>query len=117
MQGPNVGQRLQRRHRRLDRFRDGALTTGDAALMLDGELYVLGRIGDSVKVRGRTVFVEDVEAKVFPVDGIRKAQGGRAAGATARATRWPRSSREAAATGSTTSRRSSRPRPAATPGS
>ena len=40
--------------------------------MLDGELYVLGRIGDSVKVRGRTVFVEDVEAKVFSVDGIPK---------------------------------------------
>ena len=51
-------------------FQDGALHTGDAALMLDGELFVLGRIGDSMKIRGRTVFVEDVEAQVNATEGI-----------------------------------------------
>jgi acyl-CoA synthetase (AMP-forming)/AMP-acid ligase II len=40
---------------------DGALRTGDAGFLLDGELYVLGRLGDRVKVRGRSVFAEDVE--------------------------------------------------------
>jgi alkylation response protein AidB-like acyl-CoA dehydrogenase/acyl-CoA synthetase (AMP-forming)/AMP-acid ligase II len=52
------------------RFEGDALTTGDAALMLDGELFVLGRIGDSMKIRGRTVFVEDVEAQVNATEGI-----------------------------------------------
>jgi len=40
----------------------GRLATGDAGFRLDGELYVLGRLGDSLKVRGRAVFAEDVEA-------------------------------------------------------
>ena len=72
IEGPNVADGYSGDTGGSTRFRDGTLTTGDAALMLDGELYVLGRIGDSVKVRGRTVFVEDVEAKVFSVDGIPK---------------------------------------------
>lgn len=38
------------------------LRTGDAGFLLDGELYVLGRLGDAIKVRGRTVLAEDVEA-------------------------------------------------------
>jgi len=37
------------------------LWTRDAGFMLDGELYVLGRLGDSLKVRGCTLFAEDVE--------------------------------------------------------
>ena len=40
------------------------LLTGDAGFVLDGELYVMGRLGDSLKVRGRTVFIEDVEARI-----------------------------------------------------
>jgi acyl-CoA synthetase (AMP-forming)/AMP-acid ligase II len=39
----------------------GALRTGDAGFLRDGELYVLGRLGDRVKVRGRSIFAEDVE--------------------------------------------------------
>ncbi|MFJ8828451.1 AMP-binding protein [Micromonospora aurantiaca] len=42
--------------------RDGPLVTGDAGFLHDGQLFVLGRIGDSVKVRGRTLLAEDVEA-------------------------------------------------------
>jgi acyl-CoA synthetase (AMP-forming)/AMP-acid ligase II len=41
---------------------DGTLRTGDAGFLHDGQLYVLGRLGDSMKVRGRAVFAEDVEA-------------------------------------------------------
>jgi acyl-CoA synthetase (AMP-forming)/AMP-acid ligase II len=48
---------------RTTRFVDGRVYTGDAGFLLDGELYVLGRLGDSLKVRGRQVFVEDLEAR------------------------------------------------------
>ncbi|MGO9958539.1 MAG: AMP-binding protein [Solirubrobacteraceae bacterium] len=55
-----------------DGYRDGAperpsqieggrLSTGDAGFVLDGELFVLGRLGDALKVRGRHVFAEDLE--------------------------------------------------------
>ncbi|HEX8053285.1 MAG TPA: AMP-binding protein [Thermoleophilaceae bacterium] len=46
------------------RFENGRLLSGDAGFVYEGELYVMGRLGDSVKVRGRTVFVEDVEARI-----------------------------------------------------
>jgi acyl-CoA synthetase (AMP-forming)/AMP-acid ligase II len=46
------------------RFSDEALYTGDAGFILDGELFVLGRLGDSMKVRGRIIFGEDLEAAV-----------------------------------------------------
>jgi acyl-CoA synthetase (AMP-forming)/AMP-acid ligase II len=45
-------------------FADGALHTGDAGFIHEGELYVLGRIGDSLQVRGRNVYVEDLEASL-----------------------------------------------------
>ncbi|MBW3668373.1 MAG: AMP-binding protein [Actinobacteria bacterium] len=48
----------------LTSFADGVLRTGDAGFVVDGQLYVLGRMGDSMKVRGRAVFAEDVEAVV-----------------------------------------------------
>lgn len=44
------------------RFEDGVLFTGDAGFFLDDELYVVGRIGDSLQVRGRNVYVEDLES-------------------------------------------------------
>jgi acyl-CoA synthetase (AMP-forming)/AMP-acid ligase II len=39
-----------------------ALRTGDAGFLLDGHLYVLGRLGDALKLRGRTLFAEELEA-------------------------------------------------------
>jgi acyl-CoA synthetase (AMP-forming)/AMP-acid ligase II len=42
-------------------FAGGVLHSGDAGFMLDGQLYILGRMGDSIKVRGRAVFAEDLE--------------------------------------------------------
>lgn len=44
------------------RFVDGRLLTGDAGFLRHGELFVLGRLGDSLKVRGREVFAEELEA-------------------------------------------------------
>lgn len=45
-------------------FIDGELHTGDAGFVHHGNLFVLGRIGSSIKVRGASVFMEDVEARL-----------------------------------------------------
>ena len=37
------------------------LRSGDAGFMVDGELFVIGRLGDGLKVRGRMVFAETLE--------------------------------------------------------
>jgi acyl-CoA synthetase (AMP-forming)/AMP-acid ligase II len=46
------------------------LWTGDAGFLLDGELFVLGRMGDSTKVRGRSLYAEDVEARLAAIPGV-----------------------------------------------
>ncbi|MEA5455191.1 AMP-binding protein [Sinomonas sp. JGH33] len=51
-------------------FTDAGLRTGDAGFMLDGEVYVVGRRGESLKVRGRVVHAEDVEQLLWEVEGI-----------------------------------------------
>ena len=72
VQGPNVAMGYTVDTGGSTRFTPDGLITGDAGLLLDGDLYVLGRIGDSMKVRGRTVFVEDVEAQVSAAEGVPK---------------------------------------------
>ncbi|MFB4312595.1 AMP-binding protein [Actinomadura sp. 21ATH] len=54
------------------RFEGGSVFTGDAGFFYEGQLFVLGRMGDSIKVRGRSVYVEDLEAKVAEVCGMHK---------------------------------------------
>jgi fatty-acyl-CoA synthase len=49
---------------------DGRLRTGDAGFTRDGDLYVLGRMGDSLKVRARSVYVEDLEARARAATGL-----------------------------------------------
>lgn len=56
------------------RFGAGGLSTGDAGFVIDGELYVVGRMGDSLKVHGRAVFMEDLEAEIRAAPGVPKAQ-------------------------------------------
>ena len=51
----------------LTRLDSGTLYSGDAGFCLDGQLYVLGRLGDSMKIRGRAVFAEDVESLLAPL--------------------------------------------------
>lgn len=45
---------------------DGAgwLHTGDAGITHGDELFVIGRMGDSLKVRGKTIFAEDIEGRI-----------------------------------------------------
>jgi acyl-CoA synthetase (AMP-forming)/AMP-acid ligase II len=45
----------------LTRFTQGRLFTGDIGFTDRGELFVLGRFGDSLKIRGQFVFGEDLE--------------------------------------------------------
>ncbi|MFD6756261.1 AMP-binding protein [Micromonospora gifhornensis] len=51
------------------RLVDGEVHTGDAGFLSDGELFVLGRLGDGVKVRGRMLLAEDVEAAAVSACG------------------------------------------------
>jgi fatty-acyl-CoA synthase len=48
----------------------GLVRTGDAGFVFDGDLYVLGRMGESLKVRARSVYVEDLEAKARAAAGL-----------------------------------------------
>ncbi|MFB9235720.1 AMP-binding protein [Plantactinospora siamensis] len=70
----------------LTEWRDGALWSGDAGFLDDGQLFVIGRLGDAMKVRGRTVFAEDLESALVEagVPRLRVAVllGATAAGAT-----------------------------------
>jgi acyl-CoA synthetase (AMP-forming)/AMP-acid ligase II len=55
-------------------FADEVLHTGDAGFCSGGQLFVLGRMGTCLKVRGKTVFMEDVEARLAAATGISKAK-------------------------------------------
>ncbi|OXR47176.1 Long-chain-fatty-acid--AMP ligase FadD29 [Nocardia cerradoensis] len=54
------------------RITDGRLYTGDAGFRYQDEVFVLGRMGTSLKVRGRSVFMEDIESRVARETGITK---------------------------------------------
>jgi acyl-CoA synthetase (AMP-forming)/AMP-acid ligase II len=43
------------------RFEGTTLHTGDAGFLVGGELFVIGRFGDGIKVRGQMVFAESLE--------------------------------------------------------
>jgi fatty-acyl-CoA synthase len=58
------------RQGRSTRFLNGELYTGDAGFLHDSELYVLGRMGDSLTLRGRNVYVEDLDSKVARAAGL-----------------------------------------------
>ncbi|WP_267466423.1 AMP-binding protein [Nocardia blacklockiae] len=54
------------------RIDNGRLYTGDAGFRYRGEVFVLGRMGTSLKVRGRSVFMEDIESRVARETGLTK---------------------------------------------
>jgi acyl-CoA synthetase (AMP-forming)/AMP-acid ligase II len=67
----------------LTRWRDGALWTGDAGFLDDGQLFVIGRLGDAMKVRGRTVFAEDIDSALVEA-GVPRLRAAVLLGSTAR---------------------------------
>lgn len=52
-----------------DSVPDGEVRTGDAGFLHNGQLYVIGRLGDSVKIRGRSLFAEDIDAGIAAACG------------------------------------------------
>lgn len=55
------------------RFSDaGVLHTGDAGFCYAGEVFVLGRMGSALKVRGKSVFMEYLETRLAAATGIPK---------------------------------------------
>lgn len=58
---------------KIDFVADG-YRTGDAGFMHAGELFVVGRIGDCIKVRGAMVFAEDLETELASVAEVRHGQ-------------------------------------------
>lgn len=47
-----------------ERFTPEGLRTGDAGFLYDGQLYVVGRIADRIKVRGLNVYAEYLEDRI-----------------------------------------------------
>src|SRR5262249_21633382 len=63
--GTSVAQGYQgARSGRSTRFAGRLLYTGDAGVVYKGHLFVLGRMGDSLTLRGRNVYVEELDALV-----------------------------------------------------
>lgn len=52
-------------------FEDGWLRTGDLAYLVEGAMYMCGRIKDIVIVGGRNVYPQDIERSVGEVEGVR----------------------------------------------
>lgn len=79
--GPGVAMGYQDRHRGgSTSFTHDELRTGDAGFLLDGEVFVIGRIGDSLKVRGRRVHAEDIEYALTETLGLSMGRVGVAMG-------------------------------------
>jgi len=53
-------------------WRNGWLRTGDLGFVVDGQIYVTGRIKDLIIVNGRNVHPQAVEWAVSEVDGVRR---------------------------------------------
>jgi fatty-acyl-CoA synthase len=53
-------------------LRDGWLHTGDLGYVLDGEVYVTGRLKDLVILNGRNLHPQAIEWRVADVPGVRK---------------------------------------------
>lgn len=66
--GPSVATRYlaagTMREEALGSLRVGRLFTGDAGFLDHGEVFVIGRYGDGVKLLGRMVFAENVESEL-----------------------------------------------------
>jgi acyl-CoA synthetase (AMP-forming)/AMP-acid ligase II len=45
-------------------FAEGVLRSGDAGFVVGGELFPVGRLGDSIKIRGRSLFAELLETEL-----------------------------------------------------
>lgn len=61
----------QRPDANADLFDDDWLRTGDLSYLVDGDMYMCGRIKDVIIVGGRNVYPQDIERSIGEIDGIR----------------------------------------------
>lgn len=54
-----------------ERLVDGTYFTRDLGFVLDGRVYVLGRIDDLIIVNGRNLYAHEIEAVVSRIDGLK----------------------------------------------
>ncbi len=52
-------------------FRDGWYATGDSGFILDGELYICGRLKEILIVHGRNYYATDIENIVSAIPGVK----------------------------------------------
>lgn len=52
-------------------FVDGWYMTGDIGTMVDGELFIIGRIKDVIVVNGKNIVAHEVEADVSRISGVK----------------------------------------------
>lgn len=72
VRGPTVTPGYLNDTRNDDTNGDPRIRTGDAGFLLEGELFVTGRVGDALKVRGRMIHAEDLESRLDMIKGIRR---------------------------------------------
>lgn len=53
-------------------IRDGVFHTGDLGVVLDGHVFVFGRLKEIIIVNGKNIFAGDVEAALGAVPGLKK---------------------------------------------
>lgn len=53
-------------------FKDGWLHTGDLGYVVDGEVFICGRLKDMIIVRGRNFYPNDIEWVVSELPGVRR---------------------------------------------
>lgn len=53
------------------RLVDGTCFSRDLGFILDGHIYVLGRIDDLIIINGRNLYAHDVEAAIGRIDGVK----------------------------------------------
>jgi acyl-CoA synthetase (AMP-forming)/AMP-acid ligase II len=70
LSGPSVAAGYHGDSSATTRFVGDELRTGDAGFLLDGQLHVLGRMGTSLKINGRSVFTEDLDVTTAAAMGI-----------------------------------------------
>ena len=51
---------------------DGWLATGDLGFMMDGEVYVTGRIKDLIIINGRNIHPQSIEWPLYDIEGVRR---------------------------------------------
>ncbi|WP_069165777.1 AMP-binding protein [Nocardia altamirensis] len=70
--GPSVTRAIVGEPTETTQFDDDWYHTGDAGFRCGADLYLVGRMGDSMKVHGRTLFAEDIESAVTAAAGAPK---------------------------------------------